>query len=133
MVRRVAPVLIDQGRYRWPWLGVNQPTSVNLILQEANDLETQDGVYVHQVVPNGPAAQAGLQGRANSITMNGLEIPTGGDVIVAVNGESLRGLDQLLEEIAFSNLGEALELTIVRDGERQVLTVVLEARPQEFN
>lgn len=132
VLRRVVPVLIQQGRYQWPWLGVNQPASVNLLLMEANELETQQGVYIHEVVQDGPADQAGLEGSTGSTAMNGLTVPTGGDVIVEVDGQPLNSLDELLELIAFSNPGDEMELTILRDGERQQLTVELDARPQEF-
>jgi len=132
VVRRVVPVLIDQGSYQWPWLGVNQPASVNLLLAQANDLPTQQGVYIHQVVPDGPAARAGLQGSSGSTAVNGLDIPTGGDVILQVNGEPLNNLDELLEAIAFSSPGDNLALTVLRNGQQQEVTVTLDARPQNF-
>lgn len=132
VVHRVAPALIVEGSYQWPWLGVNRPASVNLLLVEANDLETQQGVYIHQVVPGGPADEAGLQGSTGTTAVNGLDIPTGGDVILEVNGAPLANLDQLLEEIAFSNPGDALTLTVLRNGEQEQLTVTLDARPQNF-
>jgi len=133
VVRRVVPVLIDQGRYEWPWLGVNLPASVNLLLVQANDLPTQQGVYIHEVVPGGPADQAGLEGSTGSTTVNGLLMPTGGDVILEVDGQPLNGLDQLLAAIAFKNPGDEMALTILRDGEQQQLTATLEARPQQFD
>ena len=133
VVRRVVPVLIDQGGYEWPWLGVNQPASVNLLLVQANDLPTQQGVYIHEVVPGGPADQAGLEGSTGSKSVNGLPIPTGGDVILEVDGRPLASLDELLSEIAFRNPGDDMEFTILRDGDEQQLTVTLEARPQQFD
>ena len=42
VVRRVVPALIERGSYAWPWLGV-QGGAVNLLLQEANELDTQIG------------------------------------------------------------------------------------------
>jgi len=133
VVRRVVPVLIEQGQYQWPWLGVNRPSSVNLLLVQANELEMQQGVYIHEVVPDGPADQAGLEGSTGATTINGVSVPTGGDVIIEVNGEPLIGLDELLSIIAFSNPGDELSLTILRDGEQQQLTVTLEPRPQAFD
>ena len=132
-VRRVAPVLIEQGQYQWPWLGVEQ-ASVNLLIMEANNLNTQQGVYIDSVVEDSPADQAGLQGSTGSTTVGGLDIPvpTGGDVVVAINGQSIIDSNHLLSQIAFSNPGDTIELTILRDGEQQQLTVTLEARPQNF-
>ncbi|MCA9971826.1 MAG: trypsin-like peptidase domain-containing protein [Anaerolineales bacterium] len=133
VVRRIAPALIAQGRYEWPWLGVNNPASVNLLLQQANGLETQQGVYIHQVVPGGPADRAGLQGSTDVTLVNGLEIPTGGDVILEVDGERLESLDELLSAIAFRDPGDDMQLTVLRDGRQEQLTVTLDARPQEFD
>jgi S1-C subfamily serine protease len=65
--------------------------------------------------------------------VNGLTLPTGGDVIVEIDGRPLANLDDLLAAIAFSNPGDEMELTVLRDGERQQLTVTLDARPQEFS
>jgi 2-alkenal reductase len=132
VVRRVVPVLIEQGRYEWPWLGVT-PASVNLLLVEANDLDSQQGVYIHEVVPHGPADEAGLTGSTGSKRVNGLSIPTGGDVILEVDGRPLNSLDELLADIAFSNPGDEMELTILRDEQQQQMTVTLEARPQQFD
>jgi S1-C subfamily serine protease len=38
-----------------------------------------------------------------------------------------------LAAIAFSNPGDEMTLTILRDGQEQQLTVTLEARPQQFD
>lgn len=132
VVRQVAPVLIDQGQYQWPWLGVSQPASVNLLLVQANNLDTQQGVYIHEIVPGGPADEAGLHGSTDVTPVNGVSVPTGGDVIIEVDGQLLNSLDELLSVIAFSNPGDEMTLTILRDGEQQQLTVTLEARPQDF-
>jgi 2-alkenal reductase len=133
VVRQVVPVLIEQGQYEWAWLGVQGAVGVNLLLMQANELDSQQGVYIHNVVPGGPAEQAGLQGSSGIVPLSGLDVPTGGDVIVAVDGEPLDGLDTLLNEIAMRNPGDEMDLTILRDGEQQELTVTLEARLQDFS
>jgi 2-alkenal reductase len=132
VVRRVAPVLIERGAYQWPWLGVNG-TSVDIILMEANDLETQQGAYIDGVVPDGPADDAGLEGSTGTATVSGLEVPVGGDVIVEVDGDPVIDWGDLLEEVAFRNPGDTITLTVIRDGEPQEITVELEARPADYN
>jgi 2-alkenal reductase len=132
IVRRVVPVLIQSGRYQWPWLGV-EGGSVNLAIMEANDLPTQQGAYIHQVVPDSPADQAGLQGSTGTTQVKGLEVPVGGDVVIEANGESIISFADLLAQTAFSEVGETMQLVILRDGERQELSVELEARPSGFN
>jgi S1-C subfamily serine protease len=132
VVRRVAPVLIEEGRYQWPWLGVSGQ-SVSLPLARANNLDTQRGAYIHNVVPNGPADEAGLQGSSGESQMNGFTIPTGGDVIIAADGQQVADFNELLAVIAFKQPGETVSLTLLRDGAQETIQVELAPRPEEFN
>jgi S1-C subfamily serine protease len=131
IVRRVAPTLIANGSYDWPWLGI-EGTSVSLLIQEANDLDTQQGAYIASVVSGGPAEAAGLRGTSGTRQVDGFDIPTGGDVIVEVDGEPVIDFSDLLVRIASSSPGDTLELTIIRGGERVSVSVTLQARPTDF-
>ena len=128
VVRRVTPVLIENGRYEWPWLGV-EGGSVNLLIAQANNLPTQNGGYIDSVRSNSPADRAGLQGSTGSSEVQGFPISTGGDVVVEAGGEPVDNWSDLLVIIASRNPGNELQLTVLRDGQRQQLTVTLEARP----
>jgi S1-C subfamily serine protease len=128
VVRRVVPVLIVSGSYQWPWLGV-EGTSLNLVYQEANDLEIQQGAYIISIISDGPADKAGLRGSSDTRQMNGFDVPVGGDVVVAADGERIADFDDLLVVVASENPGDTVELTILRDGEEQQVEVTLEARP----
>jgi S1-C subfamily serine protease len=79
----------------------------------SNDLEVKSGVLVRQVLEDGPAKQAGLQP---------------GDVLVAVDGTSV-GPMNLRSLLARIGAGVQVELTIVREGERLSLPVILGRRP----
>jgi 2-alkenal reductase len=116
VVRRVVPVLIEQGAYRWPWLGV-EGTGVNLLLARELNLDSQNGAYIARTVEGGPAADAGL--RAD-------------DVVVELNGEPIENYNELLTLVAFSEPGEQVQLTVIRDGEPQTVNVTLGARPANF-
>jgi 2-alkenal reductase len=131
VVRRVAPTLIEQGVYQWPWLGVSG-TSVNLLLQEANDLPVQQGAYIGEVTDGGPAARAGLQGATGVQELMGLDVPLGGDVVVEADGETIEDFNDLLAYVAFKRPGDEVELTVLRDGEQQPVTVELGTRPSDF-
>ncbi len=128
-VRRVAPVLISEGAYQWPWLGV-QGTAVSLLLQQANGLEIQQGGYIDVVISDGPAEMAGMRGSTGTKTIDGLPVPVGGDVVIAVDGNPVFSFNDLLVKIAFSNPGETVELTVIRDGEQISIEATLAARPQ---
>jgi S1-C subfamily serine protease len=128
IVRKVAPVLISEGAYQWPWLGV-QGASVSLLLQQANGLEMQQGGYIDVIVPGGPAETAGMRGSSGTKTIDGLTVPVGGDVVIAVNGNPVYSFDDLLVKIAFSVPGETVQLTIIRDGKEISIDATLAARP----
>ena len=130
-VRRVAPVLIQQGSFQWPYLGI-RGESVNLLIMQANNLDTQHGAYIREVVPGGPAAEAGMRGTQRTETINRLPIESGGDVVVEADGQPVNDLNDLLAFIAAKNPGEQMVLTIIRDGEQQQVTVNLQARPENF-
>ncbi|MBM3188532.1 MAG: PDZ domain-containing protein [Chloroflexi bacterium] len=129
VVRIVAPALIERGAYSWPWLGV-QGSSVNLMLQQANDLPSQEGAYIAGVVRNGPAAAAGMQGSTGTTTIDGIEVPTGGDVVTAVDGRPIRDFADLLAEIAFRQPGQTVSLTVLRGNRTVQVDVTLAPRPQ---
>lgn len=131
VVRLVAPSLIENGAYDWPWLGVTGG-SINLMLQQANDLEAQQGAYIAQVANGGPAEEAGLRGATGTQEIDGREIPIGGDVVVEADGQPIVDFNDLLAYVAFQQPGDTIELTVLRDGERQTFTVDLIARPSDF-
>jgi 2-alkenal reductase len=128
VVRLVAPALIQTGSYHWPWLGV-EGTSVNLLIQEANHLPSQQGAYIDVVRPEGPAIKAGLQGSSGTTQVAGLSVPTGGDVIVEVDGNPVANFTGLLVTVAFKQPGDTLDLTILRNGRQRQITVTLAPRP----
>ncbi len=127
-VRQVVPRLIEKGSYAWPWLGITG-TSVSLQIMKANGLGDQQGAYVDEVTPGGPAQEAGLRGSSGSSSTDIGEVPVGGDVIVAVDGRAIASFDALLSEVSARQPGDRVELTIVRNGQRQTVTVTLGERP----
>jgi S1-C subfamily serine protease len=132
VVRLVAPSLIESGSYTWPWLGV-EGTSVGLLIQEANDLPSQQGAYIDVVRPEGPAIQAGLQGSSGTAQVSGLTVPTGGDVIIEAGGKPIANFTDLLVTVSFMKPGDKLDLTLLRNGRERQVTVTLAARPASLN
>jgi 2-alkenal reductase len=128
VVRHIAPTLIETGHYEWPWLGI-QSASLSLPVAEANNLETQQGAYIDQVVDGGPADQAGLRGSSGETTVDGIPVPVGGDVVVAINGEPIADLIDLLAVIAFQQPGTEVNLTVLRRGDTVEIPVTLAPRP----
>mgnify|MGYP006282020735 CR=1 FL=1 len=131
VVELVVQTLIEQGTYAWPWLGVSG-TDVSLLVQEANDLETQEGAYIDEVVENSPAAEAGLRGSTGQRRILGQVVPVGGDVIVEADGKPIEDFTDVLTTVAFRQPGETVELSVLRDGEQRQVTVELAERPQNL-
>jgi 2-alkenal reductase len=131
IVRRVVPVLIEQGEFTWPWLGV-EGTTVGLLISQANNLDVQHGAYIDNVISGGPAEEAGLRGSSGATQIDQLAVPVGGDVVIEAGGQQIDNFDDLLNVIAFHNPGDPLTMTIIRERERQEVTVTLAPRPAGF-
>jgi S1-C subfamily serine protease len=127
IVRTVAPQLISAGEYQWPWLGV-EGMDVTLLIKEANGLESQWGAYINGVVNGGPANAAGLRGTSGAESIDGIQVPVGGDVVVEADGVSIRSFSDLLVTVAFKNPGDSIELTVIRNGVREKVEVQLAPR-----
>lgn len=129
LVNRVVPELIATGEYNHSYLGVSTaPLTPGLI--EANDLNTTSGLYVHKAIEGGPASDV-LQGTTDTVTRNGSRIPVGGDVIVSLDGQSVNSNEDIASYLLTETRpGDEVTLTIIRDGERQQVTVTLGERPE---
>lgn len=129
-VKRVVPSLIEDGRYRDPWLGITG-TSVTPILAGDLDLAVDRGVLVQSVVAGGPAAKAGIQGGERQIRYDGGILAVDGDIIVAVDGVEIGSMDELIVYLTGTQVGQEINLKILQDGEPLITPLVLEERPED--
>ena len=132
ILRLVAPTLIQQGRFVYPWLGV-QGTELSLDLIEAMGLPGGTrGVMIVTVVPNSPAERAGLRGATRVAQVDGAQLPVGGDVVTAVDGTPVDSMgDVIVYLIKSKRPGDSMTLTVLRDGQVQMITVALGERPHD--
>ncbi|MCZ7546811.1 MAG: trypsin-like peptidase domain-containing protein [Anaerolineae bacterium] len=126
LVQRVAQALIDEGSYHYAWLGISGRT-IDLDLIEALDLEAnQRGVLVDTVTSGGPADDAGLRGNDATVTVDGQDLRVGGDIIIAVNDEPIRFMDELIAYLVEETQpGDEITLTVLRDGQEVPVAVTL--------
>jgi S1-C subfamily serine protease len=114
ILKQVYPSLIKNGSYQWPYLGVSSAEETPGFQQPGNPANNQRGALIAEIVPNGPAEKAGLRS---------------GDIVTKAADREIRNFSDLLTVIAFHRPGDKLQLTIVRDGNEQQVTVTLGERP----
>ena len=130
IVNKVIPALIKDGKYIHTWLGISGTTLIP-DLANAMDLQTtQRGVLVEEIMPNSPAEKAGLRGSNEQATVNGQPVNVGGDVITAIDNQSVTDMEDLIAYLTRSTtVDQKITLDILRDGKKTTLDVTLVARP----
>jgi S1-C subfamily serine protease len=128
LTRRVVPALVEDGSYDHPYMGIRL-VEVTPAVAQANGLDAASGVLVVDVLEDGPA-DGTLQASEDGTIALGQSVPTGGDVIVALDGREIRTQADLASHLAVrTSPGETLELRIIRDGERRTVSFELGERP----
>ena len=128
IVKRVAPSLIADGKYDYPYLGITSTSDMTLVYQEALSLPTSLGVYVTSVTPGGPADLAGIKAGTEPSSIIGL--PAGGDLITAIDDQPVVNFNDLISYlIKHKGPGENVVLTIIRGEDSIKLEVTLDKRP----
>ncbi|MEM0320803.1 MAG: trypsin-like peptidase domain-containing protein [Thermoprotei archaeon] len=130
ILARELPLLVATGKYNLhPYFGISV-VSMNLYLARAMNVSLTRGVLVEQVVPNGPAAKAGIRGGTIQAQVYGQQVLLGGDIIVAVNGTPLNDEDSFLSYLELNVVaGESVVFTVYRSGEYLNITVTAGYRP----
>jgi S1-C subfamily serine protease len=124
-LRRVLPDLIETGRYRRPWLGI-QGYNLTPELATRLDLEPKEGILIARVYEHSPAAMAGLRGATREVVVGNSRLLVGGDVIVEIEGHPIpdnAALRQVLE--TQTRVGQEVEIVYYRQNERMTTRVVL--------
>ncbi|MBT7912130.1 MAG: PDZ domain-containing protein [Verrucomicrobia bacterium] len=117
LAKRVADMLIEDGKVTRAWLGV----SITTLREDADyrDLAVgvEDGVVVRQFVPGGPAENSELELA---------------DVITEVDGNSVKSADELKRELRLKKAGDSVTLGLMRNGKAREIEVETGAFPEEF-
>ncbi len=130
IIERVIPALIENGEYDYPYIGI---AGQSVTPQLAKMLELPQnvlGAYVDDVVADGPADMAGVQGGEESIQVDGVDMRLGGDIIVSIDNESVHSFEDLVSYLVRkTEPGQQATLTVMRDGEMLDLDIELGQRP----
>jgi 2-alkenal reductase len=126
-VKRITPALITEGIYQYPFMGIRL-SNLDLESQDQFNLPQVTGAFVAGVSPNTPAARAGIRS-AQLDPVTG-EITANGDLIIAVDGQPITNSDDLIGYLVFeTEVGQTINLTVIRDGEQINVPLVLDQRP----
>jgi S1-C subfamily serine protease len=130
-LKHIMPHLIDEGTYRYPYLGIISDNRFTLAeLAGPLGLPVIRGALIAEVQPGTAAAQAGLRGGDREVEVMGMRVRAGGDIIISIDGYELRNFDDLIAYLVReTQIGQHVLLTVIRDGEELEIPVTLGERP----
>jgi S1-C subfamily serine protease len=128
-ISKVVPSLITKGSFSHPWIGLSG-TNMTPEIANAIGLKESRGFLVVDTVSGSPAEKGGLHGGNKVVTINGMQIALGGDVIEKIDDKVVRKIDDILAYIeSMKSVGETVTLSVLRDGKIQKVNLSLAARP----
>jgi serine protease Do/serine protease DegQ len=116
MVKQITDQLIKHGEVKRAHLGV-QMQDITPDLAKAFDLDSEKGAVVTSIQPNSAADEAGLKV---------------GDIVVAIDDETLISADSLRNSIGLLMVGETIKLDIVRDGKAHIIKATVKEIQQQL-
>jgi len=119
--KAIATQLIANGKVEHPYLGIQMVTLTPAIQKQINNdpnsnltVDRSQGILVAKVMPDGPAARAGLRS---------------GDVIDQINGRSMQDANLVQQIVEQSKVGSALQISFYRGNKPMTLTVKTGSMP----
>jgi S1-C subfamily serine protease len=107
--------LVRHGRVRRAYIGIAaQHFTLSRRRRHAAALAQESAVMIASVEAGSPADRAGL---------------VGGDIILALDGVTVTGADDLIRLLAGEKIGRRIEVELLRNGGRHVLSLVPDERP----
>jgi 2-alkenal reductase len=129
-VKRSMQQLIANGSVSYAYVGV-KTEDLTPALAKRFDYPVGRGAVISNVVDGGPAAAAGLRGGSGREEVLGIEFIRGGDVIVAIDGQTVRSSEDVVRIVTTSlSPGQVARFTIRRGKTRREVPVRLGERSE---
>jgi len=129
-VKKVIPILIEEGVFHHPWMGISG-SDVDPDLAKVRELNSSKGFLIATVVEGSPAEDAGLQGITVTKEIDGREYALDGDIIVKIDDKVVRKISDILIHLQREkSIGDEMVMTVNRDGTIIEVILVLGERPQ---
>ncbi len=129
--KRVAPVLIEKGRFEHPWLGIEHlGYEITPYLAKRLNLPVEKGLLIARIYDGSPALRAGIHPANKEVVLGNYRYLVGGDIITAIDDTPLTSwedLDAYLQEN--TEVGQTVTLDVIRNGNPLTIQVQLGAQP----
>ena len=128
-LNKVVPSLITKRSFNHPWLGLSG-TNITPEIANVIGLKEPRGFLVVDVISGSPAEKAGIHGGEQLTSINGSQIPLGGDVIEKIDNKTIRKIDDVLVYLETEkSIGDNVKISVFREGQIQKINLILVARP----
>ena len=122
-VQRVIAQLEKDGKVTRPFIGISQNDLANITSRSKTEIlklksDQTDGVVVTDTVKGSPAETAGLKKY---------------DVITKIGDKEIKNILELRRELYAYNVGDKVELTVLREGKETKVQVTLGAQPEQHS
>jgi S1-C subfamily serine protease len=132
IVQKVVPILIKDGSYQQPWIGISGHDLTPELAKLMNLDSTQHGALVIEITAGSPADTAGLVGSSVTAKVDGQDVKVGGDVITAADNKPINDFEDLVAFLArYATVGQTINLIVLRDGKPIEVPLTLAARPSQ--
>jgi len=129
-VDEIIPQLIEEEVYEHPWLGI-EGIDMDAEIAEEKGVNKSTGFIVLDVAEDSPAYKAGIIPGRETAELQNREINIlGGDIIVGIDDREVNEINDIIGYLLTEkNVGEPVEITVLRDNEYETITLELQPRP----
>lgn len=118
-----------KGKITRPWLGITGKFLTEPVIRLLT-LPLARGLLIEDVEDESPAAEAGLRPGPLHVTVEGVPWVLGGDILLALNGDSTSDADALTEAWRHLSSEQRVRVELLRNGEHLILSLLPRERPR---